>query len=103
MHSVTDQSLFPWEINLKQLKCCIINKKCVQSIVQDEIHVFDTFDILCSFVMTETTKIHNDQESKHFESFLDFRILNLINIYISDQQVSLSLFLFNDALCLIIY
>jgi hypothetical protein len=92
---ITDQSLFPWEINIKQLKCYIFNKKCIQSTVQDEIKVFDTFDIFCSLVITRTTNIFNNKESTHFKSFFDFHILKLINIYVSEQQVNL-LFRFNN-------
>lgn len=78
-------------MNLEQLNCSIINKKYHSHTFTSihEIKLLDTFDIACSFIITSTTE--NSKKDMYFNGSLNCRIIESINIYISEQQVSLKI------------
>jgi len=78
---VTDEtSLFPWNLELKQLECFRFSKR--------RILVFDAIDVLATFTVENMIENHSILEINEFDGILKCTIPNKIVIYVSEQQVS---------------
>lgn len=62
-----------------------MNKKCI-NLSSNEITVFDTFDVACSFILTSTTD--NCSKEIYYNGSLDCKIVKSIDIYVSEPHVS---------------
>lgn len=54
----------------------------------NEMIMFDTFSLNCSFKITNATEKNDDIPSTDLNGFLNCSVIEPINIYVSEQQVS---------------
>lgn len=86
------------------MKCYIIynnNKTKHSESIINEIKVFDTFNIICSLTITNTNENDITNTLQHFCYSLKCHILETINFYVSEQQVSYTFLLLEHFLKLL--